>query len=146
MHAMAGNLIAVGDDLHDMTTRALTLLVATVLLAACGGNAAPAVDLSARGEEGRAVMRSSGCAACHGSHGDGGVGPSFLGLFGSTVQLDDGSSVTADRDYLRESITDPRAKIVEGYDVPMPDNDLSDAEIEAIIDYIAELADVEAER
>lgn len=129
-----------------MTARALIPLIAAVaLLAGCGGNAAADVQLSARGEEGRSIMRASGCAACHGSQGDGGVGPSFRGLFGSTVPLADGTSVTADRDYLAESITDPSGQIVEGYRVPMPDNDLDDAEIEAIIDYIVELADVEAD-
>jgi cytochrome c oxidase subunit 2 len=129
-------------------TRALTpvaLVLAAVGLSACGSDATVEVDLSARAEEGRSIMRSSGCAACHGSNGDGGVGPSFIGLFGSTVPLDDGTSVTADRDYLYESITEPSAKIVDGYRVPMPENDLDDAEVEAIIDYIVELADVEAD-
>lgn len=131
-----------------MLARALTPLVTAVAIfgvAACGSNAAPEIELSARGEEGRSVMRSSGCAACHGANGDGGVGPTFLGLFGSTVSLDDGTSVTADRAYLYESITEPGAKVVDGYRVPMPQNDLDDARIEAIIEYIVELADVEAD-
>lgn len=127
-----------------MASRTLVLLIGAALaLTACGGNAAADVELSARGEEGRSVMRASGCAACHGSQGDGGVGPSFVGLFGSSVPLDDGSSVIADRQYLDESITDPGAQIVEGYRVPMPENDLDDTEVEAIIDYIVELAEVE---
>jgi cytochrome c oxidase subunit 2 len=127
-----------------MTARPLVpLLAAVVVLGACGGDAASDVELSARAEEGRSVMRSSGCAACHGAQGDGGVGPAFLGLFGSTVTLDDGTSVTADRQYLYESITDPDAKIVDDHRVPMPENDLDDAEVEAIIDYIVELAEAE---
>lgn len=146
---MPGNPTAVSSDLPDMLVRALTplaLAVAALGISACGSNsAADEITLSARGEEGRSLMRTSGCAACHGSNGDGGIGPSFIGLFGSTVALDDGTSVTADRDYLYESITDPGAKIVEGYRVQMPENDLDDADVEAIIDYIAELADVEVD-
>ncbi len=143
---MPGNQEAVSGDLPDMLARALTPLVpaiAAIGLSACGGNAAADITLSERGEEGRSVMQSSGCAACHGSNGGGAVGPPFQGLFGSTVQLDDGTSVTADRDYLYESITEPGAKIVDGYRVPMPENDLDDAEVDAIIDFIIELADVE---
>lgn len=129
-----------------MVARALApivLAVAAVGLSACGGNAAAEISLTARGEEGRSVMQASGCAACHGSMGAGAVGPPLQGLFGSTVQLDDGTTVTADRDYLYESITEPGAKIVDGYRVPMPENDLNDAEVDAIIDYIIELADVD---
>lgn len=64
-----------------------------------------------------------GCAACHSLDGTVVVGPSWLGIAGSEEQLADGSSVTVDADYLRESILDPNARIVEGF-VPgvMPQN------------------------
>ena len=52
-------------------------------------------------------MRSNGCAACHGANGQGGVGPAFQGLYGSEVALDDGTTVTADDEYLRRSIEEP---------------------------------------
>jgi cytochrome c oxidase subunit 2 len=67
------------------------------------------------------------------------VGPSWVGLFGSEVDLADGSTIIADRDYLVESIRDPSAERVAGYSVPMPAVSLSDAEIAAIVDYIASL-------
>ncbi len=85
-------------------------------------------------------MRSRGCASCHGSDGGGGVGPALAGVIGSTVLLADGTSVAADRDYLVESITEPSAKIVEGYTLPMPKTDLSSEEIDAIIAYIEVLS------
>ena len=47
--------------------------------------------------------------------GSAGVGPTVQGLAGSSVTLDDGSSVTADDAYLAESITDPDAQVAEGF-------------------------------
>lgn len=111
-----------------------------VVLAACGANG-DELALSPAAEEGRDVVRSNGCAACHGRNGEGGPGPSFVGLYGSTVELEDGETVVADEAYLAESIREPRAKVVAGYGFPMPENDLTDAEIESVIAFIRELAD-----
>ena len=44
-----------------------------------------------------------------------GRGPSLLGVFGSAVQLADGRTVVADENYLRESIMNSQAKVVQGY-------------------------------
>jgi cytochrome c oxidase subunit II len=60
-----------------------------------------------------------GCAACH-LENDTGRGPSLVGLFGKTVRLQGGRSVTADENYIRESILNPQAKIVAGYQPIMP--------------------------
>lgn len=123
---------------------ALTFVVAVVAsLAACGADdTGPALTTAAA--EGRSIARSNGCAACHGRNGEGGPGPAFVGLFGSTVELDDASTVAADVDYLIESIRDPGAKTVAGYGIVMPTNDLSDAEIAAVIAWIEALADADA--
>ncbi|MGF1599892.1 MAG: c-type cytochrome [Acidimicrobiales bacterium] len=107
------------------------------LTAACGGDNGP--ELSAPAAEGREIMRNSGCAGCHGQNGEGGVAPSWHDLYGSTVELDDGDTVTADDDYLRRSITDPRADQVAGYTLLMPTNSLSEQEVDAVIAYIQEL-------
>ena len=115
----------------------VTTLVATLTMAGCGADSGPV--LSPAAEAGRDVMRSSGCSSCHGANGQGGVGPTFEGLYGSEVVLDDDSTVLADDEYLRESITDPSAKIVDGYSLPMPTNDLDDAQIDQLIDFIREL-------
>jgi mono/diheme cytochrome c family protein len=124
-----------------MPRRLIAPITAVVLaLSACGGDDGP--DLSAEAEAGRSVFRSNGCSSCHGANGQGGVGPSFEGLYGSEVELDDGSIVVADDAYLRESITDPSAKIVDGYGVRMPTNNLGDDDIDQIIAFIAELGDV----
>lgn len=66
----------------------------------------------AGGEE---LYLSRGCSACHTQDGMTGIGPTFKGLYGSQVELEDGSTVTADDGYLIESILEPNAKIVKGY-------------------------------
>ncbi len=69
-----------------------------------------------------------------------GIGPDWEGLYGSTVTLDDGSTLVADEAYLLESIVDPDAKKVDGYSIGMPVNDaLSDEDIASIIAYIQSL-------
>lgn len=68
--------------------------------------------LVAQGEE---LWASTGCSGCHSLDGSTGVGPTMQGLAGSTVTLDDGSTVTADDAYLAQSITDPDAKVSEGF-------------------------------
>src|SRR5580698_7683850 len=70
-------------------------------------------------ERGGKLFSDLACANCH--HPDGsGRGPSLEGLFGTTVELEDGSKVVANDDYLRESILSPQAKIVKGYKPIMP--------------------------
>ena len=88
---------------------------------------------------GRQVAVAAGCSSCHGSDFAGGIGPSWVGLAGSDVALDDGSTVVADADYLFESIRDPSAKRVAGFGVAMPSSDLTDDEISEIVDYITSL-------
>lgn len=117
---------------------ALLLPVVTLALAACGGDG-DGPTLSAAGEAGRETMRTNGCASCHGANGQGGVGPAFQGLYGTEVELEDGTTVTADEEYLTRSIREPGAQIHAGYRVPMPTNNLTDAEIASIIDYIREI-------
>ena len=60
--------------------------------------------------------------ACNTCHGDqpGARGPALTGLFGKTVHLQGGLTLIADESYIRESILNPNAKIVEGYQPIMP--------------------------
>ena len=89
--------------------------------------------------QGREIARSSGCSACHGRNGEGGVGPTWSGVYGEPVELEGGETVTADDEYLYRSIADPAVEKVEGYSVVMPNNNLDDDEIAAVIAYIREL-------
>lgn len=115
---------------------ALTLLAAGVL-GACGGSDGPPLEPLAA--EGREITRNSGCAACHGRNGDGGVGPSWVGRFGTTAELESGEQVLVDADYLTRSIQDPEAEKVAGFTVTMPENNLTVAEVEAVVAYIQAL-------
>lgn len=66
---------------------------------------------------GKALFDSIGCAGCHAQER---IAPPLAGVAGSVVMLDNGRTVLADDGYLRESITDPQAKIVNGYLPTMP--------------------------
>ncbi|MEE2975040.1 MAG: cytochrome c oxidase subunit II [Thermodesulfobacteriota bacterium] len=93
-------------------------------------------------EVGKGLYQSAGCVACHSIDGsEGGVGPTWKGLFGKNREFDDGSSGTADENYLRESIEIPSAKIVKGYMPVMPayKGVLNDSQITALIEYIKSL-------
>ena len=59
------------------------------------------------------------CNTCHLANGTGRA-PSLNGVYGAKVLLADGSIVTADDAYIRESILLPKAKIVAGYQPVMP--------------------------
>ncbi len=107
-------------------------------LGACGA-AEPDRHLSAEAAAGRDIALSRGCSACHGDNGEGGVGPAWVGLAGSTVVLEGGRAVVADTDYLRRSIVDPEAEVVAGTTLTMPVSVLTDDEVMALIAYIEEL-------
>jgi cytochrome c oxidase subunit 2 len=64
-----------------------------------------------------------------------------VGLFGHSVKLQDGSTVTADENYIRESILNPQAKVVAGYAPIMPSfqGRISDEEMLTIMAYIKSL-------
>ena len=84
-----------------------------------------------------------GCFSCHSVDGTTLVGPTWQGLFGSTVNLSDGTSVLADEDYLLESIIDPNAKIHEGFNAGvMPQtfgNTIPESDLNDIIEFIKNL-------
>ncbi|HUB32110.1 MAG TPA: cytochrome c oxidase subunit II [Bryobacteraceae bacterium] len=70
-------------------------------------------------EEGGKLFESLACANCH--HADGsGRCPTLVNVFGHQVELTGGNHVTADEAYIRESILQPNAKIVSGYQPIMP--------------------------
>jgi cytochrome c553 len=130
-------------DSRPMRRRVLALgLGLPVLLgaaAACGGDGSGSSGLSAAAKHGQQLAKSSGCAACHGVNGKGGIGPSWVGLLGSTVTLTDGSKVVADEAYLTRAIKDPQAQVVDGFAVSMPANDLKDRDIADLVAYISSL-------
>ena len=68
-----------------------------------------------------------------------------MGIFGKPVNLASGSTVEIDEAYVRESILNPRAKIVEGYQPIMPtfEGQISEESIMQLISYIRSLGEAE---
>jgi cytochrome c oxidase subunit 2 len=70
-------------------------------------------------QTGEKLFTDLACSNCHKADGTGRC-PSLVGLFGKQVQLAGGNKVTADEAYIRESILQPAAKVVAGYQPVMP--------------------------
>jgi mono/diheme cytochrome c family protein len=88
------------------------------------------------------VFIGQGCQACHLDDGSG-AGPSLVGIFGQSEELDSGESVTVDEEYIRTSILAPNDQIVAGYGPVMPpyEGRIGEDEILALIEYIKSLAE-----
>ena len=69
------------------------------------------------------------------------TGPTLKGVFEHEVELVDGKKVVADENYLRESIENPNAKVVKGFNPVMPTFKglISETEMNAVIAYIKTL-------
>jgi cytochrome c oxidase subunit II len=68
-------------------------------------------------EKGEKLFTQLGCVTCHQA---GGLGPTLTGVFGKKRQFQDGQTAIADDNYIRESILNPQAHIVAGYQPVMP--------------------------
>src|SRR5690606_3152554 len=89
-------------------------------------------------EEGLVQYTKKGCVTCHSTDGTPKVGPSWKGLFGSTRTFADGSTAKVDENYLRQSILEPNAQIVEGFAPAMPpfQGQVNDKQLDGLIEYI----------
>ena len=85
---------------------------------------------------GEILYKQVGCSGCHSLDGVKGIGPTWKDLFGSQVPITGGTVVTANDDYLYESIKFPPKKIVEGFKPGMPDFGLTDKKIRDLIAFI----------
>ncbi len=130
----------------------LFLLTFTLLLAACGGgvddtnDTEDSLDLAARGEQlykqvtiGSAS--SPGCVTCHSlEEGVSLVGPSHASLGARAGSQVAGQSA---EDYIRESIIDPNAHVVDGYSPGVMyqnyANELTDEQVDALVAYMLSL-------
>ncbi len=91
-------------------------------------------SLASTGEK---LFHQYACSNCHHYSGHGRA-PSLIGLYGETVSLAGGGAVKADDTYLRQSILEPKAQIVEGYQDLMPtyQGQISEDDVIALIAYI----------
>ncbi len=96
-------------------------------------------------ETGKRVMQNIGCFACHSLDGSKLVGPTFKGLWGSerTVQAGgETKTMVADAEYIKRSIYDPNAEIVDGFMKGLMityEGQLSEDDIGNIIEYLKTL-------
>jgi cytochrome c oxidase subunit 2 len=91
---------------------------------------------------GKRIMQNIGCFACHSLDGSKLVGPSFKGIWGSTHMVTTGREereVVVDEEYVKRSIYDPNADVVEGFGKGLMlsyEGQLSDDDIDNIIEYL----------
>lgn len=90
---------------------------------------------------GKQQFTKQGCNVCHSVEGVKLVGPPLNGLFGKKETLMGGIKAAVDDNYLRESLMDPNAKVVEGFAPAMPTykGRLNDKQVNALIDYLKSL-------
>jgi cytochrome c oxidase subunit II len=98
----------------------------------------PSQSLAAQGES---LFRSLGCSGCHGPNSSVHA-PDLAGVYGHAVHLSDGSTITADDAYIRDSILLPKKDVVAGFDPVMPSFDkiVSEDQIVRLIAYIKSLS------
>jgi cytochrome c oxidase subunit 2 len=92
---------------------------------------------------GLAVAARRGCFGCHTIDGQPHIGPTWAGLYGSSVKLDDGRVVIADDGYLTQSMMEPRDDVVAGFKPVMPTyrGVLEEPEVAALVELIASVRD-----
>jgi cytochrome c oxidase subunit II len=104
----------------------------------------PAIPLPQAGQR---LFAELGCSTCHRADSQG-RGPTLEGVFGKPVMLEDGRTVMADENYIRESILTPAAKVVEGFKPVMPvfQGLVSDEQLNALVAYVKSLAPPQPEQ
>ena len=92
-------------------------------------------------DTGQALFQQLGCSTCH-RFDTQGRGPNLTGVFGKPVQLEDGRTVVADENYVRESIVSPAAKVVAGFKPIMPtfQGIVSEEQLNALVAYVKSLS------
>lgn len=93
-------------------------------------------------QRGQRLAQTQGCVTCHSVDGSRIVGPTWKGLAGSQVKLEDGSTDTADDEYLHTAIVDPGAQVHQGFPAGVMQSykdKLSEEQVEDIVAFIKTL-------
>jgi cytochrome c oxidase subunit 2 len=95
-------------------------------------------DLAATGAR---IASERGCLRCHTVDGTPHLGPTWAGLYGSTIVLATGERIRADEAYLTESMMDPERRIRAGFAAIMPSYRglIEGGDIAALVAYIRSL-------
>jgi len=92
-------------------------------------------------ENGQTLFQQLGCVTCHRSDVQG-RGPNLAGIYGKPVLLENGQTVIADENYIRESILSPSAKVVSGFKPIMPvfQGLVSEEQVTELVAYVKSLS------
>ncbi len=98
-------------------------------------------------DAGGKLFQDLACATCH-LENEQARGPVLRGLYGRQVLLNNNQTVTMDDAYIRESILNPQAKIVAGFQPIMPTFQglVTEEQVLQLIAYIKSLSGPEGER
>ena len=93
-------------------------------------------------DEGKQISESNGCTSCHTVDGGKGAGPTWKGIYGAEIELDNGATVEVDGSYIKEAIFDPSKVVRKGFGASMPEykGKLSEKDVKAINEYIKSLS------
>lgn len=123
-------------------------MAASAVIAVTGcGDESPgqsAAATSNNGREGQKVFERNGCTSCHSLGEEAKLGPNLNGLWGTSVKLDTGETVTFDEDYVRESLREPDTKSRPDYPGVMPtfsEGRISEKELSYLVKFLEEIGD-----
>ena len=95
-------------------------------------------------EQGRDLFENKlGCASCH-AGGPAQRGAKLEGIYNKEVKLAGGSTVTANDEYIRNSILNPSSQVVEGFQPIMPTfkGQVTEEQLVSLVAYIKSLSGV----
>ena len=121
-----------GSEHSQMTGRVVVMAPADYGRWLASGPARPGMA-----QYGFALFRQLGCSGCHDARSTIHA-PLLGGVYGRTVHLQDGRTVVADANYLRDSILLPARDVVAGFAPVMPSfaGQVSEEDIQALIAYL----------
>ena len=128
------------DRLGLLVTAVIVVLLAGATVAVYaiepGSQQTTAAEESSSGSvEGETVFLTKGCTGCHSRAGvsEGFVGPDLTSLADRAGDRVEGLSA---EEYVRQSVLDPQAYIVDGYGPQMPVLPVDTAELDALVEYL----------
>jgi cytochrome c oxidase subunit 2 len=121
-----------GSEHSQMTGRVVVLSPTAYGRWLASGPARPSMA-----QYGFALFRQLGCSGCHDARSTIHA-PSLDGVFGRTVHLQDGRTIVADANYLRDSILVPDKDVVAGFAPVMPSfaGQVGEEDVQALIAYL----------